>query len=1098
MRSFPARAMRAAILLLAGACWAHMAVSDAAAQASVGPGGDHLIRIGILSHRPVEEIQGQLLPLFGGVIVVRADRADLQDLSDLSGSRIAAVDPQSLGGYRMQLFELHANHLPLPGRQRVSFTDMPHDRVVEAVLGGSADAGFVRTGIIEQMAAGGRLDLAEIRVLNPQEVPGFPLALSTRLYPQWALAAMPGLRVETANRITAALLTLALPAERDVGAAGLGFTVAVDYRAVEDLARELRLPPFEEIPRVTWREFVASHPVASAGFAVMVLGLVALSLLLGFARRRLQESSARFAAVFQQSPIGILVHDAETGEILDASPQAWKDYGYASREDLIANQAATWQTEGPYTLSEAMVRLQRAASGERLNFDWPVLKADGSTMWLRVTLAPVMLAKTVRVLALCVDSTEQRLFEQRLKDSELRFRSLLDDIEGVAVQGYGLDGKVHYWNRGSELLYGYTREEALGGNLLELIIPEQMRPEVSQSLARVAEGGSIGNEELELVGKDGRPVPAYSSHTVVRSPGKAPELFCLDIDLTERKQHEKDLLQAAHYDGLTGLPNRTLLAELMRQAFAQADRQESVLALCYLDLDGFKSINDRHGTAVGDEVLIRVGKRLRRLVRGSDVVARLGGDEFVLLLEGLGKQGVLQERLRFLLKGVARPMNFDGQLLQVRASVGVTLYPQDANDPDVLLRHANAAMLDAKEKGRHRFSVFDTQLERDLEQRRARLEEIEQAMADEQFVLYYQPKVNMATGELVGLEGLARWQHPDKGLLPPPAFLDYLDGSELEHGFGEYVIRQALAQLQRWNESGQDRRVSVNLTGSHLLSPTFIERLSTLLDEFPAVSPSQLELEILESATLADIDQTVKVLSHCRGMGIRVALDDFGTGYSSLSRLRSLPVSILKIDQSFVRHMLTDLGDYSIVKSVIGLAKAFDLEVIAEGVETDEHAVTLLLLGCGQGQGFGLGKPMPAQDVAAWFDQWQQNAPWLQFGAQRMSAGKSGLAVAMRTHEAWLERVLQAVDGDSDGEPAEKIGDHLRSSLGLWLRDEGSRLFTANARFPSVVDRHMEVHNLALRLHHARTRNDPAAAELEQKLLDVSAELTDLISHLQD
>ncbi len=1038
-------------------------------NASFRPDIPDPIRIGILSHQPLDEAVGYWQPL-------------------------QAALEKALPDMR---FELHERGLPLPAAARTLFTDMPHDRVVEAVLDGRVDAGFVRTGIIEQRAAGGRLAPADIRVLNPRDLPGFPLALSTGLYPQWSLAAMPGLTVDHANRITAALLTLTLPAEDATAAAGLRFTIAVDYRAVEDLARALRLPPFDQVPPATLRQFVVSHPWFSAGFAILVLGLVFLSALLWQAMTRLRQTSARFEAVFQQSPAAILIHDPDTGEILDANPRAWRDYGLASRDELLERQASTWLEEAPYTQKEAIRRLQRAAAGEVLQFDWPLQKANGTRFWFRVTLAPIRLRAQPSVLALCIDITEQRLLDQRLKDSELRFRSLLDDIEGVAVQGYGLDGTVHYWNRGSELLYGYTREEALKSNLLDLIVPEAMRSAVSNNLARVAEGGSIANGELELIDKDGQPVLAYSSHTVVRSPGKEPELFCLDIDLSERKRHEQALLQAEHYDGLTGLPNRILLTELMRHAFAQADRRGTVLALCYLDLDRFKPINDRYGMAVGDQVLVRVARRLRRLVRGSDLVARLGGDEFVLVLEGLRAQPALQERLQFLLEGVSRPIHIDDHVVQVDTSIGVTLYPQDANDPDVLLRHANAAMLEAKKKGRNRYSLFDTQLEQDMETRRAKVTEIEQGIVTEQFVLHYQPKVEMSTGKLVGLEGLARWQHPDSGLLPPPAFLDYLDGVELECQFGEYVLGQALAQLEHWNRAGRNWSVSVNIAGSHLLSPGFSERLGELLAQYPSVRPAQLELEILESATLKDIDEAVGVLNRCDEMGIRVALDDFGTGYSSLSRLRSLPVAILKIDQSFVRNMLTDLSDYSIVKSVIGLAKAFDLEVIAEGVETIDHAVALLHLGCDQGQGYGFAKPMPADAVPEWFEQWQQAAPWRQIEARRATAAKTALAVVLGTHKAWLSRVLKGENGNSRGQSGQEDGDHHRCPLGRWLGDEGSRLFGGQAVFPEIVEQHRGIHQLSSRLQQARSTEDPAASELEQTLIEASARLTGLISRLQ-
>lgn len=521
---------------------------------------------------------------------------------------------------------------------------------------------------------------------------------------------MPGLAVEQANRIAAAVLTLELADDSALRAAGLRFTVAADYRAVEALARALRLPPFEEIPRVTVREFVVTHPAISVSLVAMIVGLLALAGLLWLARGRLKETAGSLQRLVASVPVGLtearvgpdgkpeLLYLSARGAALIGQPGAGEDMGMEGviRTMHPDDQAPFFEANDHAIAAQAPLDIEVRF---RVHDQWrslrvtsnPLHRPDGELVWSGSLL----------------DVTEQRLAQQRLVESEARFRTLLEDIEGVAVQGYRLDGSVIYWNRASEQLYGYSRKEALHSNLLNLIIPEAMRPAVRENLARVADGGSIDNGELELQAKDGRLIPVYSSHTVLRSPGKGPELFCLDIDLTEHKRHEEEVRKAAHYDLLTGLPNRILLGELMRQAFARADRQGSLLALCCLDLDHFKRINDEQGAAVGDQVLVQVAERLRRRVRGSDVVARLGGDEFVLLLEGGNEKVQLQDRLQALLDVVAQPLHIDGQTVQIEASIGVTLYPQDANDPDVLLRHANEAMFEAKRKGRRSAELCD-------------------------------------------------------------------------------------------------------------------------------------------------------------------------------------------------------------------------------------------------------------------------------------------------------------------------------------------------------------------------------------------------------
>lgn len=650
------------------------------------------------------------------------------------------------------------------------------------------------------------------------------------------------------------------------------------------------------------------------------------------------EAEAKFRVLFEQSPISIMLHEIESGELIDANKAAWEAYGLHSFEEL--RSYAFWG-DSPFSETEAHAYIQKAAKGHCQRFEWLSKKANGQPFWELVSVMTVIIEGRLCAFVAGIDITELRETEQRLRESEERFRHILQDVDGVSVQGYRLDGRVQYWNRSSEDLYGYTASEALNSNLLDLIIPPEMQDMVRRNLQRVADGGNIPNGELELLRKDGSRVPVYSSHTVLRRPGEEPELFCIDIDLTERKAHEQALERMASYDALTGLPNRRLMAGLLEQMIARAARTQNAFALCYLDLDDFKPINDTYGHEIGDHVLLAVGQRLRRLVRGSDLVARLGGDEFVLALDGVGDGPELERRLRFILDGIAQPIDIDGLQLQVHGSIGVTLYPLDNADPDTLLRHADQAMYRSKAQGRNQFSLFDTEIEARVSAQRQRLAEIGNGLDQEQFRLYYQPKIELASGRVAGFEGLVRWHHPEHGVLAPLGFLPALEHSVLEHRFGAYVIEQALKQLEQWSNAGLNFTISVNVSGPHLLSDGFVAMVEQALKRHPQVAPNRLELEIVESAAVTDLERAVQVLRAVRELGLRVSLDDFGTGYSSLSHLRSLPVDEVKIDQSFVRDMLTDLNDFNIVRSVISLAEAFNLRVVAEGVETAEHAAAL-------------------------------------------------------------------------------------------------------------------------------------------------------------
>jgi len=735
----------------------------------------------------------------------------------------------------------------------------------------------------------------------------------------------------------------------------------------EQALEQIRIAAAGELQRFNWETSTASGKTLH--LLVSLMPFVTGGQLRVFATvidvSEVIAAQRRFEAIFQKSPIAAFVQDAKTGDVLAANEHAAKTYGYSTVDAFLADPAAL-VAEGQYGWDQAQRRFREAVAKGGDRFVWKSRHASGRDLWMDVALTPVELDGRDCMLAACADVTLERDAAQKLQESENRFRSILQDVDGVAVQGYKLDGSVSYWNKASEELYGYTEEEAHQSTLFDLIIPEPMRDEVRANVAAVGAGGDIPNGELELMRKDGTLVPVYSSHTVLRAAGTEPELFCVDIDLTERKAHEKALDRMANYDSLTGLPNRRLMGDLIEQMMARVERHERTLALCYLDLDDFKPINDHYGHDVGDEVLVSVAQRLRRLVRGSDLVARLGGDEFVVALDGIGEGPELDRRLNFLLEVLAKPMQVDGYELQVHASLGVTLYPHDASDPDTLLRHADQAMYRAKSQGRNRYSLFDVQLEANVKRRRERLEEIEQALEEGQFRLHYQPKIDLATGEVASLEGLVRWHLADGEVRSPMAFLPDLDRTSLEIRFGEAMIAQALWQTSDWANEGLELSVSVNISGPHLLATGFVESLQQLLAEYPTCRPEQLVLEIVESAAVHDLERAIQVLTDVRRLGVQVSLDDFGTGYSSLSHLRSLPVDEVKVDQSFVRDMLEDISDRSIVQSVISLASAFSLRVVAEGVETRAHADALREMGCQLGQGYLFARPMPAAEVSGW------------------------------------------------------------------------------------------------------------------------------------
>nr|WP_235975972.1 MULTISPECIES: GGDEF domain-containing phosphodiesterase [Halomonas] len=472
---------------------------------------------------------------------------------------------------------------------------------------------------------------------------------------------------------------------------------------------------------------------------------------------------------------------------------------------------------------------------------------------------------------------------------------------------------------------------------------------------------------------DGQFYPGMMSINRVRNElGEIDHHVIVLADLSAIPAHARHLNREVYFDALTGLPNLQLLTQLIQESMQHAEAKQLPLAVCSLDIDFFKNINDRLGSTVGDVLLSSFSQRISHLLFGDDVLARVGGDEFVLLLH----HGVDDDFFEKLLGSIRQPMMIEGQSVHLTASLGVTLYPNDRVQGDVLLRHANQAMYRAKQRGRDTFHLFDPNHDRLLQVRHEQRQRFIDALTNNELCLYYQPQVDMRSGKVVGLEALIRWQHPEEGLLAPVQFLPIIDTTPLEVDLGEWVIERALRQLSEWQVQGIALPINVNISPTHLLVSDFSQRLGELLARYPDVPPAMLKLEVLESAAMHDIQAALQNMARCQSLGVSFAIDDFGTGFSSLTHLRQLPVSLIKIDQSFVRDMLTDQDDMAIVESVIYMANRFKRPMLAEGVETLDHAKALMALGCDLAQGYGIARPMPAEALPTWLEIWPGREEW--------------------------------------------------------------------------------------------------------------------------
>ena len=572
------------------------------------------------------------------------------------------------------------------------------------------------------------------------------------------------------------------------------------------------------------------------------------------------------------------------------------------------------------------------------------------------------------------------------------------------------------------------------------------------------------------------------------------KLADIALDFVERKQAEQQIQFMAFNDVLTRLPNRQLFADRLKQAIALARRNKKLLAICYLDLDGFKSVNDHYGHQTGDQLLVQLAKRLPKGLRDGDTLARLGGDEFVILLNDLGSIFNGEEILERLLQSIAQPYEVGGHRVHISASIGVTYFPNDDSDPDTLLRHADHAMYMAKNSGKNTFRLYDPIQDQKAHTFSKTIKEFEEALHQSQLVVHYQPRIDLRSGELAGVEALVRWQHPEKGLLYPDQFLPLIENSSLEIALDEWVLKAALDQHMAWREQGLTVPVSVNITPQHIQQAEFPAFLAKQLAAYPEGMARYLELEVLETSAIGDTVHVAEIMNACAKLGVEFSLDDFGTGYSSLTHFHHLPIGILKIDQHFVRDMMIDSRDQDIVEGVLQLAKALKRPVVAEGVENIELGMMLASLRCQFAQGYGIARPMLADSLPVWSRQWRDEHVWHRLHLDiNGSPVRYDLNVAIFSHRQWVTRVVQYLES---GLTKDRPGMSATTcQFSVWYHGIGAARYGQTPSYPLILVKHDAVHRIADELvkiaedqgpAEARTRIDELVAAGEALVVDLN------------
>jgi len=674
-----------------------------------------------------------------------------------------------------------------------------------------------------------------------------------------------------------------------------------------------------------------------------------------------RESNERLRAVIHAAPLAIIARDFE-GVIRMWNPAAERMFGWREEEVLNTNTSVV-----PDDLREETRDMrERAQSGESIWIEETRRKdRDGRLFDCSVSITPIYGGdgEVNGTMVTIVDITPRKAAERALRESEQRLRLAMDAAQ-MGMWYWECDTDNFTYSEGLSLLFGRRANDPPTDYR---VLQERLHPEDRELFAATmrhsVKQGSDFQVDFRVIWPDGTTHWLANRAQVHRgADGRAQRVIGVAMDITDRKLAEQRIAHMAHHDALTGLPNRVLLRDRIQQAIAHAHRSGSQLAVLFIDLDRFKTINDSLGHQLGDRLLQSVASRILVCVREGDTVARVGGDEFVIVIPGLQSSSDASTVAAKILDVLASAFHLHGNDLHVAASIGISLYPADGADAETLMRNADTAMYHAKDSGRGNFQFFTQHMNVAAQQRLTLETALRRAIENREFELHYQPLFDLRDRSITGLEALLRWTPPGRPMVPPGEFISAAEESGLIVPIGEWVLREALKQAKMWQTAERSLMIAVNVSANQLARSNFVERLRRLLQD-TGLDPGLLELEVTEGVIIEGAGDARAALDQIAALGVGIAIDDFGTGYSGLAYLKRLPIDTVKIDQSFVRDLTVDPDDAAIVTAIVVMAKSLEVDVIAEGVETEEQLAHLIALGCERAQGYLLARPMNAAAI---------------------------------------------------------------------------------------------------------------------------------------
>ena len=783
---------------------------------------------------------GQWLDSFGGVIFTRSDAPLIKSLDDFKAKTIASVDSDSLGGYAVQMYEFFLSGLTKDDFS-FSFTGMPHDNVVNAVLAGKADVGFVRTGVLEKMVQEGKLDLKKIRVISNKKVSDFPYLLSTQLVPEWPIAQMVKTDKFLVDKVLVALLSksrLSSPSQGDIY-----WTAPMEYRGIHTMYEAIRLPPYDTPQRFNITDVYSRYKLFILSIAVLSIALILATL-----------------------------HQFK----------------------------------------------------------------------LRYTLQNLLKEKTEA-------------------DAQTKLAAMVyeNNSDAIVISDSAHPGHIISVNPAYEKLTGFTKEQVRGRetNVLRSGHHDKEFYEVMwHSL------NTIGSWEGEIVDrhKDGHLFSKWMTiRTIYKEEGVPYRRVAIFTDFTDHKEAQQKIWYQANFDLLTSLPNRNMFMYRLDKELHELERNKHSLTLMFLDLDNFKEINDTLGHDDGDTLLKEAAARITKCTRKNDLVARLGGDEFTILLSGTGDNRVINNIASALLRELSLPFDLHGEKAFISVSIGITIAPDDGITPEVLMKNADQAMYSAKNSGRNQYHYFTPSMQEALDNRRTMINALRDACKENEFILYYQPILDLKTNTIHKAEALIRWRRSDGIMVSPADFIPLAEESGMIVEIGAWIIDEAFKQVNKWRTTFDSSfQISINTSPTQYHSKT-----SELLEQFKSFQGNPLYLdaivvEITEGLLMEQTDAIEYILEEFSNFNIKLSIDDFGTGYSSLAYLKKFKVDFLKIDQTFVRNLETDENNQILCSAITTMAHQLGIKVIAEGVETPLQLHYLESINCDYIQGYLISRPI--------------------------------------------------------------------------------------------------------------------------------------------